>query len=218
MGDRVDFRPSTAQPPPVHVDGADSVHDLVCAELGAASRHANLFPPHQNPQQGRRERMLIRLIRERRAVGKQTYGTVLQIDNGRDPTKDGLEEIADALLYFFQARARGVPGAAGVYEALKTIALHATERWYWPNTVGHPGAPEHGLLYRHYLDAVAEYRVYHQKEREGQAHFNVLRQWDNVLASEVAGTDVDPFDDDNRLPAFLTHVARRMGEETADAA
>lgn len=219
MGD-VTSIPTISQPPPVHVPGAASVHDMVCAELGARSRHANLLPSAQDPAAGRRARQLIRLLRERRAIGLRTYSTVLQVENGRDPCADGLEELADAVVYFFQAKARGVPGAAGVFEAVLTIAMHAADRWYWPASVGHPGQPEHGLLFRHYLDAVADYREHHPEQRDGQAHFNVLSVWDITIAREIEaeGRQVNPFYNDDVLPAFLTFVARRMGEEQAAAA
>lgn len=77
MGETADFhrtdRPSTAQPPPVHVPGAASVHDI-----------------------------LIEHIKERKAFGLRKYGTPLQVDNGRDPLADALEEILDVAVYLIQ--------------------------------------------------------------------------------------------------------------------
>lgn len=91
MGETADFhridRPSTAQPPPVHVPGAASVHDL-----------------------------LIKYIKERKAFGLRKYGTPLQVDNGRDPLADALEEILDVAVYLIQEmelrqRQRALQGA-----------------------------------------------------------------------------------------------------------
>jgi hypothetical protein len=78
MGDTADFdrtdRPTTAQPPPVHVPGAASVHDI-----------------------------LIDRIRERAAFGLRKYGTPLQLFNQRDALADALEEVLDAAVYLVQA-------------------------------------------------------------------------------------------------------------------
>jgi hypothetical protein len=77
MGATADFdrtdRPSTAQPPPVHVPGAASVHDILIAH-----------------------------VQERKDFGLRKYGTPLQVDNGRDPLKDALEEILDVAVYLVQ--------------------------------------------------------------------------------------------------------------------
>lgn len=78
MGETADFhrtdRPSTAQPPPVHVPGAASVHDI-----------------------------LIEHIKERKAFGLRKYGTPLQPFNQRDALADALEEVVDAAAYLAQA-------------------------------------------------------------------------------------------------------------------
>lgn len=71
--DRTD-KPSTAQPPPVHVPGAESVHELLIAH-----------------------------IMERAEFGRRKYGTPLQVGNGRDPLADALEEVLDAAAYLTQA-------------------------------------------------------------------------------------------------------------------
>lgn len=74
MSDTADFdrtdRPSTAQPPPVHVPGEPSAHDLVIADMA-----------------------------ERKAYGLRKYGTLLQLGNGRDHLEDVYEELLDAAAY-----------------------------------------------------------------------------------------------------------------------
>lgn len=42
------------------------------------------------------------LIRERKQKGLETYSTCLYPNNGRDPLKDCIEEIADGLVYYAQ--------------------------------------------------------------------------------------------------------------------
>lgn len=93
MSDFVDYertdRPSTAQPPPVHIPGAVSVHDI-----------------------------LIERIRERAQFGLRKYGTPLQVDNGRDPLCDALEELIDACAYLCQEIERRERSARVVEAAL----------------------------------------------------------------------------------------------------
>lgn len=111
--------PSTAQPPPQHVPGAPSVHDLVIADLGCRT-----LP-------GEPVTDLLALLAERREFGLRKYGTHLQIpEPQRRPEMDLLEELGDALVYAFRARELGVPEAAQVYEQLAVIARHAAAAWY----------------------------------------------------------------------------------------
>lgn len=122
MADTTDFdrtdRPSTAQPPPVHVPGAPSVHDLVIADLAGNGRDVPTVA-------------LVDLLLERKAFGLSKYGTILQVeDPARDPAQDLLEELGDALVYAYRARARRVPGANEIYEWLIVSAGHAAHRWY----------------------------------------------------------------------------------------
>lgn len=42
-------------------------------------------------------------IKRRAEIGKQNYGTYLQVNNGRDPLLDAYEEAQDLALYLKQA-------------------------------------------------------------------------------------------------------------------
>jgi len=44
------------------------------------------------------------------------------------------------------------------------------------------------------------------KQRQGQAYFNLLVEAQPSLAAQIRGTDLDPFHDEARIPAFLQHV------------
>jgi len=50
---------------------------------------------------------VLRLVRQRRARGLETYGTELYTENGRDPINDALQEAGDLLMYLMQARLEG---------------------------------------------------------------------------------------------------------------
>ncbi|MCP2164427.1 hypothetical protein LX83_001267 [Goodfellowiella coeruleoviolacea] len=63
------------------------------------------------------------------------------------------------------------------------------------------------------LDLVDEYRRHHPEQREGQAHYNVLRREWPDLQHEVVGTDRNCYGDDRRLPAFLSWVERALSAE-----
>lgn len=99
--DRTD-RPWTAQPPPVHVPGAESVQDLVIADMV-----------------------------ERKDYGLRKHGTTLQVDNGRDALRDAYEESLDLACYLRQEIARrdrqralhgafpAIPGPGEVYAIIR---------------------------------------------------------------------------------------------------
>ena len=71
-----------------------SMHDLVIAELDG-------YPARSDP-----ERAAIRdLLAERKRLGLERYGSLLQAHNGRDARRDLLEELADA-----PPGRRGTPG------------------------------------------------------------------------------------------------------------
>lgn len=118
MGETADFerddRPSTAQPPPQHVPGAPSVHDLVIADLDGR------FPE------------LAALLAERKEFGLRKYGTVLQVEDPvRDPRMDVLEEVAgDALVYAYRVQALGILGGDHVYRALREFSGALASLWY----------------------------------------------------------------------------------------
>jgi hypothetical protein len=61
------------EPPPVHVEGSPSMHDLVIADMEA-----------------------------RKQFGLKKYGTILQANNGRNALKDAYEEVLDLAVYLRQ--------------------------------------------------------------------------------------------------------------------
>jgi hypothetical protein len=118
MSDTTDYelenRPSTAQPPPVHVPGGASIHDLVIAELDGRA-----------PE-------LAALLEERKRFGLEKYETVLQVeDPKRDPRMDLLEEVAgDGLVYAYRVKALGIPGGEHVYAGLLDLSVALAALWY----------------------------------------------------------------------------------------
>lgn len=64
--------------------------------------------------------------------------------------------------------------------------------------------------YERYLRRVIGYHDDHPAQTEGQAAFNQLARERGDLADELRGGNLDPFHDDERLPAFLDHLATRM--------
>ena len=64
--------------------------------------------------------------------------------------------------------------------------------------------------YERYLRRAVRYHDNHPAQREGQAAFNQLARENPDLADSIRGTDLDPFDDDERLPAVLDHLTSRM--------
>lgn len=124
MSDQADYdhpdRPVTAQPPPEYVPGAPSVHDLVIEDLSW----------RRVGQQGAC-RELVRLMRSRKAWGLAKYEQVLQVeDTRRRAEMDLLEELGDAIVYAYRAKARGIDGADAIYEALLAITGNAATRWF----------------------------------------------------------------------------------------
>ncbi|ALG06881.1 hypothetical protein [Kibdelosporangium phytohabitans] len=68
-----------------------------------------------------------------------------------------------------------------------------------------------------YLDLVERVLREDPQQREGQAHMNALqRQWPD-LAKQIAGTDLDPFSLDHRLPVYLAWVERQLGSSGSPA-
>ncbi|WP_372672614.1 hypothetical protein [Amycolatopsis kentuckyensis] len=64
--------------------------------------------------------------------------------------------------------------------------------------------------YERYLRRVALYHHERPAQAEGQAAFNQLVRERPDIADEIRGGELDPFHDDERLPAFLDHLAARM--------
>lgn len=61
------------------------------------------------------------LVETRRAFGREKYGTELMTHNGRDATKDCLEELGDALQYMMQMRMEGKNPNACIAQSLRAL-------------------------------------------------------------------------------------------------
>ena len=61
-----------------------------------------------------------------------------------------------------------------------------------------------------YLDLVGRMWARDPGQREGQVFYNALRTGWPGLELEIRGTELDPFTLDQRLPAFLAWVERRL--------
>ena len=57
-----------------------------------------------------------------------------------------------------------------------------------------------------FLDTVRTYHNLHPAQRYGQAVFNVLRLIDRKWSNRAHGTDLDPFDHDERVPTLLAFL------------
>jgi hypothetical protein len=63
-----------------------------------------------------------------------------------------------------------------------------------------------------YIALVFAYRLDNPAQRNGQAHFNALHAVHPGIAETIRSDfRVDPFHDDDRLPAFLAYVGTRLG-------
>lgn len=58
------------------------------------------------------------------------------------------------------------------------------------------------MTYTEFLLYAIDYDRQHHKERPGQSAFNALWRERPDLADKVGGTELDPFYEDWRLPAF----------------
>jgi hypothetical protein len=66
------------------------------------------------------------------------------------------------------------------------------------------------ILFVEYLQnvRVAQAANHDKSQRNGQIHFNVLHEMDADLANNIRGGDLDPFHNDDLIPAFLEHVQK----------
>lgn len=65
-----------------------------------------MIPPTQPAPKPGRDVVLFHVLdalMRRAEKGMETYGTLLQTENGRDPLQDALEEVLDAAMYLQQA-------------------------------------------------------------------------------------------------------------------
>lgn len=122
MSDTPDY--VNGEPEPVH-NFNPSVHDLLVND----AKHHSLGFGIQRISDSLVEQM-IDLFRARKAYGLNKYGTILQAENGRDFTKDAIDEIVDFLAYVRQGleeHPKDIPlsesYAMGV-RALKHILIH----------------------------------------------------------------------------------------------
>jgi len=99
------------QPLPVPNDGP-SMHDLVIADL---DRWPEEDPAIRDAIRG--------LLADRKRIGLERYGSLLQAHNGRNARRDLLEELADAAVYGRQLQAElgDGPGSAEAFEAYEHI-------------------------------------------------------------------------------------------------
>jgi hypothetical protein len=106
-------------------NGGPSMHDLVIADLDG-------WPEAMSVRNAIRD-----LLAERKRLGVERYGSLLQAGNGRDARRDLLEELADAAVYARQVQEeRGDgPGSAEAFEAYE----HITSALFWACKI--PGAP-----------------------------------------------------------------------------
>jgi hypothetical protein len=98
------------QPLPVANDGP-SMHDLVIKDLECWPESDEVLAAVRS------------LLEERKRIGLERYGALLQANNGRDARRDLLEELADAAVYVRQLeeeRGDG-PGSGEVFEASEHI-------------------------------------------------------------------------------------------------
>jgi hypothetical protein len=98
------------QPLPVPA-GGPSMHDLVAADVATWAQ----------PQPGREA--IRALLAERKQLGLDRYGSLLQSHNGRDARRDLTEECADAAVYARQLleELAGRPGSAEAYMAYRRV-------------------------------------------------------------------------------------------------
>ncbi len=70
--------------------------------------------------------------------------------------------------------------------------------------------PEYDAEYQAYLAAIRTASREHPDWRYGQAAFNTLLGFRRDLADRVDGSRMDPFYDDNLMPAFLGWLRRAL--------
>lgn len=63
------------------------------------------------------------------------------------------------------------------------------------------------MTYELYIDACNIALRENPQWRSGQAHFNVLSMFRPDISEPLRGSTLDPFYQDDLLPAFLAHVA-----------
>lgn len=58
---------------------------------------------------------------------------------------------------------------------------------------------------------LVKYALDHPEQRNGQAMFNALHEFDPELADTIRGTDADPFYDNLKVEAFVGKICEKYG-------
>lgn len=66
--------------------------------------------------------------------------------------------------------------------------------------------------YLDWFDMATRYAARHSDQRLGQALFNSLNHVNRVLANSVRGSVVDPFFDNQHIPAFINYVEKNWNK------
>lgn len=110
------------QPPPTKGD-SPAVWPMVIADLEGAFCRTKT---HDAIRELVREDMTAR-----DALGRERYGTPLQVDNGRDPIVDAYQEALDLAVYLRQEMERDTPGyPQREYHLALELVLLLRERLY----------------------------------------------------------------------------------------
>ena len=102
------------QRPPVPT-GGPSMHDVVIEELTAGDHVVGTTGLTTTRRQA-----LCRTLEQRKQLGLERYGTILQAHNGRDQLQDSVDELADGIVY---TRALITEYEDGVHTPLSSVEL-----------------------------------------------------------------------------------------------
>ncbi len=109
---------SRGEPAPVS-NATEGMHDLVVADMSGAIARSTQIPQEEYPA-------LVGTMTEfedRKMFGFDKYGTLLQAGNGRNATRDALDEALDLTVYMRQMVAEGVNTHGANLEAMYRNAI-----------------------------------------------------------------------------------------------
>ncbi len=99
------------QPVPTHQPGSPSMHDKLIDQLFQRPTYFDALTVGieavidlLSSALGFYRQELIDMVLERKALGLNRYGTILQAHNGRDARKDAADEAIDLLVYLLQVK------------------------------------------------------------------------------------------------------------------